>query len=274
MKVGILGFGEVGPFFARQIANVGAKVSAFDTLLDNPSTANDCSARIADCGISRAASALSLVAFNDLIISTVTAANAFDAADSLGDLNGQDFLDLNSVGPATKLRIAEHVVRRGGTCTTGVAMDTVPQKGARVPLLISGPDADRITGTLNGLGLNARSVGQDHEVAPQIKLVRSIFIKGFEAIFAEAMSIAEPLNVWDEVCASLSQTFPGMDWAEIVPYHIARVQTHGARRAAEMLECAEMIEAMGNEADLVRAIAGKHAQVADQSAQIARGTNT
>ena len=136
----------------------------------------------------------------------------------MGELAGQDVLDLNSVGPATKLRIADLISSRGATCTPGVAMDTVPQKGARVPLLLSGPDADRLAGVLSDLGLNARSVGADHCLAAQIKLVRSVFIKGFEAVFAEASAVAQPLGAWDEVCASLNATFPGMDWAQVVPY--------------------------------------------------------
>jgi len=274
MNVGILGFGEAGPIFARQFVDAGVQVWAFDTQLQDGATKQACAANMARCGIRCAETAVALAQRCDLIISTVTATNAFDAVDSLGRLHGHDIVDLNSVAPATKLRIANLVTRRGATCTTGVAMDTVPQKGAQVPILLSGPDADRMADVLNELGLNARSVGPMIETAAQIKLVRSVFIKGFEAVFAEGMSIAEPLGVWGDVCASLGDTFPSMGWAQIVPYHIERVEVHGARRAAEMRECADMIEAAGRNADLTRAISRKHAQVADQVDQIEAGTKT
>ncbi len=262
MRVGILGYGEAGPVFARQALASGAEVWAFDILLNDPALATACRARMAEDGIGCAASATDLAARSDLILSTVTAANALAAAESLGALTGKSLIDLNSVGPATKMQIADRTDQRGGTFTAGVAMDTVPQKGARVPLLLSGPKAEAATKQLNALGLCARNVGRDYGASAQIKLVRSIFIKGFEAVFAEAMDIATPLGVWEEVCASLEQTFPGMDWARLVPYHIGRVEQHGRRRAQEMLECADMIEAAGLDPDLTQAIARKHAKVA------------
>lgn len=146
MNIGVLGFGEAGPFFARHLAQNGATMRAFDVLLDDDATAPDCRPRIVDAGVECAPSAALLAARSDIIISTVTAQNAVEACESLGELPGRDVHDLNSVGPATKLRIADLVTSRGATYTTGVAMDTVPQKGARVLLLLSGPDADRLAG--------------------------------------------------------------------------------------------------------------------------------
>ncbi|PTX53866.1 3-hydroxyisobutyrate dehydrogenase-like beta-hydroxyacid dehydrogenase [Litoreibacter ponti] len=264
MRVGVLGYGEAGPFFARQLRASGLDVCAYDILLGQSQDRAGLQARLKEDGICAAASAIDLAERSDLILSTVTVANAESAALSLGPLKGKTFVDLNSIGPETKTRIAHHVIAQGGNFTAGVAMDTVPQRGVRVPLLLSGPSAELTACMLDDHGLNVRAVGTQYGLSAQIKLTRSIFIKGFEAVFVEAMDIAEETGTWAEVCGSLSDTFPGFDWAELVPYHIARVKAHGERRAQEMLECASMIKAAGLDAALTRAIAAKHRSTANR----------
>lgn len=262
MRVGILGYGEAGPVFARRLRERGCCVSAYDLLLSAPITQKPMALRMKQDGIRCSQSARLLAAESDLILSTVTCGNAVSAALSLGDMSNTDLVDLNSVGPSRKNEIAAVTAKSRGRATSGVAMDTVPQKGADVPLLLSGPYAPQVATTLCNLGLNARCVGSEHSTAAQMKLVRSIFIKGLEAVFVEGKSAADDLEIWDEVCASLTQTFPGLDWAEVVPYHIGRVKDHGARRASEMRECADMLREQGLDDTFTTAISARHLSAA------------
>jgi hypothetical protein len=47
------------------------------------------------------------------------------------------------------------------------------------------------------------------------------------------------------VIASLSNSFPALDWRKIIDYNLERMASHGKRRAAEMEEVAETLRELG-----------------------------
>jgi Domain of unknown function (DUF1932) len=69
-----------------------------------------------------------------------------------------------------------------------------------------------------------------------IKMIRSVMVKGIEALTAEMMLAARAANVEANVLASL-----GDGWAAKVAYNLERMATHGHRRAAEMEEVAKTL---------------------------------
>ncbi|MEM7491349.1 MAG: DUF1932 domain-containing protein, partial [Pseudomonadota bacterium] len=190
------------------------------------------------------------------VLSTVPAAQARRAAEAAVPLDGL-FVDLNSVPPDEKRAIC---ALTGGVA--GVAMDTVPACGAAVPLLLSGARASDAAVRLRAVGLNARAVGADPGRCAEIKLTRSIVVKGLEAVLCEAGAVGDRLGVTAEVLASLARTYPGFDWPALMAYHIDRVRRHGERRADEIEGAAAMAAAAGLDPTLSRAIAAKHRQVA------------
>ena len=68
----------------------------------------------------------------------------------------------------------------------------------------------------------------------------------------------EKAGVLPAVLASLTASYPGMNWAELAPVMPKRVTRHGIRRAAEMREAARMLAEMGFSAALSEAIAETH----------------
>ncbi len=78
-------------------------------------------------------------------------------------------------------------------------------------------------------------------------MVRSVMIKGIEALTLECFFAAARAGVIEEVAASMKNNYPGLDWAKIVPYNLERMASHGERRAAEMEEVADTLRELGVE---------------------------
>lgn len=266
MNVTIIGFGEAGPVFGKQLLEKGVNVTAWDKRQSDTSTADQQIDKTQSLGIHAAKSMYDAVSSANLVISTVTASQAPIAAKQAIEALPTDchWLDLNSVSPSTKKEVNDMVTGRGAVFTEGVAMDTVPSKGAQVPLILCGPKSEALSQLLNKLGLNTRSVSQELGAASTTKLLRSIMIKGMEALFAESMEAASKVGMQDEVLASLQATYPGLNWQDVAGYQLYRATLHANRRAAEMREAQELVNQLGLEPLMTAAIVDRQQNLADR----------
>ena len=132
--------------------------------------------------------------------------------------------------------------------------------GIAVPILTGGPAAGELSARLNGLGMNLTPVAAEYGRASAMKLCRSIIIKGLEALMADCAAASRHWNVEKEVFASLAGTFPSIAWPALSLDMQERVATHGARRAAEMREAADMVAGSGRDASLIVAVADAQAR--------------
>ena len=114
-------------------------------------------------------------------------------------------------------------------------------------MLLAGPHAEAIAPRLAALGMRAPVAGAEVGAAAAIKMVRSVMIKGIEALTLECFLAAARAGVIDEVAASMKNNYPGLDWAKVVPYNLERMASHGERRAAEMEEVADTLRELGVE---------------------------
>jgi hypothetical protein len=76
-------------------------------------------------------------------------------------------------------------------------------------------------------------------------MVRSVMVKGIEAVTLECFLAASRAGVVEEVAASLQNNYPTLDWDRIAAYNIERMASHGLRRAAEMEEVADTLRELG-----------------------------
>jgi 3-hydroxyisobutyrate dehydrogenase-like beta-hydroxyacid dehydrogenase len=266
-KVAIIGFGEAGPVFGRGFLDGGiGRVSAYDILIHDPERKAEQRCKTESLGIVCAEEPSGAVAGADLFVSTVTADQAVAAAHSAAPhlAPGQTYMDLNSVSPRTKAAVGEAVTASGADFVEAVAMDTVPLRGLRVPLLLSGPTATEVAARLNACGLNAEPVGTGIGQASSIKMLRSILIKGLESLIMESMLAAGKLGIQDRILASVQSTFPGIDWQKEAGYYLSRAAIHGKRRAAEMEAVAETVADLGFEPVMARAIAWRERWISEQ----------
>ncbi len=87
--------------------------------------------------------------------------------------------------------------------------------------------------------------------ASSIKMIRSVMVKGLEALTAECFLAADAAGVTEAVRASLDASWPGTDWGAKADYNLERMMAHGIRRAAEMEEVAKTLDAEPNAATMV-----------------------
>ena len=245
-RVALIGFGEAGEAFVRAPGWRG-ETRAWDLLPERR-------AAMAACGVETGGDAAAALADRAFLLSLVTADSALAAARDYAALlpAGALWCDMNSVAPDTKREAAAAIEAAGGRYVDVAVMAPV-DKGLAVPLLLAGPHALAARPLLEALGFtNLRVVGDDVGRASAIKMIRSVMVKGLEALSWECMAAAEAAGVLDEVTASLDASEKPAGWAERFAYNRERMETHGARRAAEMEESARTLEALGVEPVMTR----------------------
>jgi 3-hydroxyisobutyrate dehydrogenase-like beta-hydroxyacid dehydrogenase len=128
-----------------------------------------------------------------------------------------------------------------------------------VPLLVSGPDAGEARAALSALGFTRAAIAGDRiGQASAIKMIRSVMVKGLEALTAECALAAERAGVRDQVIASLDASWAEQSWAERFDYNLERMMQHGNRRAAELEEVAATLADLGIDPAMTSAAAGLH----------------
>src|SRR5215469_2634549 len=247
-RIAFIGFGEAGQAIAAGLHDADAAVmAAWDILF--PQGAGKKLQRAADAsGVHCAASAADAVRQAELVISAVTAASSGEAAESVkAHLRGDPFfLDINSVSPGRKQDTAKMLGSAARYVDVAVLAPIHPARH-QTPMLLAGPDSQAVAPTLAGLGMRASIAGTEIGAAAAIKMVRSVMIKGIEALTLECFLAAARAGVIEEVAASMKNNYPGLDWTKTVPYNLERMASHGERRAAEMEESADTLRELGIE---------------------------
>lgn len=244
-RLTLIGFGEAGRTFAAA-GGWRAQTSAFDIKTQGSgAAAAEMRAAYAAQGLIGCETSAEALAGAEIILSLVTADQATPAAlDAAQHLTpGALFCDMNSVSPGRKRANAVAIEAAGGRYVDVAVMAPVQPAALNVPLLISGPHGDDAAAELRSIGYNKiQDCGTEIGAASATKMVRSVMIKGIEALTAEMMLAADAAGVMQGVLASL-----GGDWAEKADYNLDRMLAHGTRRAAEMEEVAQTLRELGLE---------------------------
>ncbi|GIX13536.1 MAG: hypothetical protein KatS3mg118_1495 [Paracoccaceae bacterium] len=200
-------------------------------------------------------SAPEAVAGADLVFCLVTADQAVEAARAAapGLAPGALWFDGNSCSPGAKRRAARLVEAAGGRYVDMAIMAPVHPARHRVPILLAGPAAAAGAEALERLDMRPRVAGEEVGRASAIKMIRSVMVKGIEALSAECVMAAVRAGVAEEVLASLDASHPGAGWAQRTGYNLERMQVHGLRRAAEMEEVARTLRELGLPAAMAEA---------------------
>jgi 3-hydroxyisobutyrate dehydrogenase-like beta-hydroxyacid dehydrogenase len=245
-RVSFIGFGEAGQAIASGLREAGIeRIAAWDILFPQAEGAR-LQAAGQKAGIRLASSAADAVAQTDMVIAAVTAASSLEAARSVAPhLSGNPYyLDINSVSPGRKQETAKLLGDKARYIDVAVVAAIHPKRH-RTPLLVAGPHAEAAAPLLREMEMELKVVGDAVGGAAAIKMIRSVMIKGIEALTLECFLSAARAGVLDEVTASLKNNYPGLDWAKLSEYNLERMASHGERRAAEMEESAATLRELG-----------------------------
>ena len=244
-SVAFIGFGEAGLAIAETLAASGRAdgMRAYDIKLDDRDGGAAMRARIEDAGLTACATAKEAVEGAEIVICVVTADQAAKATGTAARhlAAGALWLDMNSCAPGTKQIAAGPVNAAGGTYVDVAVMAPITPRGHETPMLAASAEPDSVAARLAEAGLAPRFVGSDIGRASTIKMLRSVMVKGMEALTVECFRAAVRAGVADEVASSLDASESGLGWAAQTAYNMERMTAHGIRRAAEMREVAKTL---------------------------------
>ena len=116
-----------------------------------------------------------------------------------GLANGALFLDCDSCAPQTKERTAKEVDAAGARYVDVAVMAPVHPRLHRTPLLISGMHAKDAAGALAALDMSATIHDGPVGSSSAIKMIRSIMMKGLEALVCECVLAGRKAGVIETV---------------------------------------------------------------------------
>ncbi len=253
--IAFIGFGEAAQAFVTGWRGQPWRIAAYDIKTDTEATAEAKRADYVRTGVSGADTAAEAFAGAQAVFSLVTADQALIAARNAAPHlpSGTLFFDGNSCAPGTKRRAAEAIEAAGGRYVDMAIMAPVHPKLHKVPVLLGGPHAAAALDVANAHDMAAQAVPGEVGAASSMKMIRSVMMKGLEALVLECVLAGRKAGVDAAVLNSLDASFPGFDWKRRAAYMMERAATHGFRRAAEMREVARTVDELGLDSGMSRA---------------------
>ena len=233
MIVAILGIGEAGGMFARDLITKGIQVRGWDP---NPRNLPD--------ELDFASSNPDAVSGADIVLSvnwaSVSVSVASEVASSLRP--GQLFADMNTSAPQLKREIARIIDKTGALFVDAALMDPVPPKGLGTQVYASGSGAKQFEEMMTPLGMPVTYLNTEAGDAATHKLVRSIMYKGVAAVILECLEAAEALHMTEYARMQMLKII--YDEPMIDRFVTGSIK-HAKRRVEEMEAVVEMLNSIG-----------------------------
>jgi 3-hydroxyisobutyrate dehydrogenase-like beta-hydroxyacid dehydrogenase len=265
-RIGFIGFGEAAFWIARGLRGQGiTDTVAYDLHTWTPKRGDIIRERALESGTRLLPTLPETPRACDILVSAVTASAAQDVGEQAAPhLDARHlYVDINSASPAVKQAIDKAVTGRGARFAEAAVMSTVPPLGHRVPMLLCGSGARAFADLMEPYGMQLEVLDGPVGSASAIKMFRSVVIKGLEALVLECLLGAEQYGAGERIFASVSATFPGIDWNQMAHYLIGRTVLHGERRAHEMEEVARTLSDVGVDPIMASATARRLRWLAD-----------
>jgi 3-hydroxyisobutyrate dehydrogenase-like beta-hydroxyacid dehydrogenase len=242
IKIGIIGFGEVGYIFSKAMYESSADVTVYDILLNQIDKAEDVQKRIQETG-NKYDSCENVVKNSSIILSTVITQVAKDvASECIKYLSpGQIYIDLNSTSPSVKIDLNKIIEPTGANFVEGAILGAVGATGANTRILTAGEKGQEVANILSKYGLNVSFYSSEIGKASMFKMLRSIFSKGIEIILLEMLVAGKRAGIekdlWEDITHFMtSKSFDkiGSNW----------MQSHAIAHERRYYEMVQVIETM------------------------------
>ena len=250
-QVGLLGFGEAGQSIAKSLINKNKiKVAAYDKNYKKLKIKNNNQIKLTN-------NLKELAKSSKIIISVVTADQSFIAAKSIYKFLGKDhiYFDGNSVSPGTKKK-TEKINKKIRYIDMAI-MAPINPNGYQTKILLSGNNQKESNQFLKKYKFNYEWKGKEIGSAAVVKMLRSIMIKGTEALLTETVTAANKIGLDDKILKSAEKTLNMKNITGLADYFMERCALHGLRRAEEMNEVVKTLKELKSLNFMASAIA-KH----------------
>jgi 3-hydroxyisobutyrate dehydrogenase-like beta-hydroxyacid dehydrogenase len=246
--IGFIGFGEAGWNFSAGLrdANPDLRITAYDIRFPGEAALRD-KAKALD--VTPVDAVDGSIAEPDMVLSFVVAKASVQVAEASAALMraGQFYIDCNSTSPQMKQMVETTLSESPARMVDSAVMSGLPGNRHEVPMNLSGPGAGEAAELLNALGCVSTAMGEVVGAASALKMMRSVMMKGIDALLLECIEGARHYGAAEAALASMVDAYPSIDWVSRAPKSLSRASEHSARRASEMREVAETLRAVGVE---------------------------
>jgi 3-hydroxyisobutyrate dehydrogenase len=240
MKIGIIGAGEVGLTYARPWSASGHEITLCDL---NPSSAAKAFAE--ESGLKISTSIADVVPDCDVVVSCVFGTVSLAVAEqALGSMQRDAlYVDMTTADPNQIRSAAQRAAQLQIQYVDVAILGAIALTHEKTNLLGAGVGIDRAVSLYTSAGAPLKQVeGGAAGDAASLKILRSVFTKGLEALTIECFMAAEKQGVTDKLHDALSD----IDQASLRDFLGALIRTHvvhAPRRLKEVEEAERQLRA-------------------------------
>jgi 3-hydroxyisobutyrate dehydrogenase-like beta-hydroxyacid dehydrogenase len=198
-----------------------------------------------------------------LVVSVVPGAASEEVAERVLAAISADacFADLTAAPPEAKERAAA----RHEFYADGAVLGTVATSGHEVPIAAAGGGAERFRELVAPAGLRVEVLaGAEAGTAARLKLVRSVYMKGRDALVLETMLAARRLGIEEAVVRSIVGPGEQVPFADLSERVLRALAVHAGRRAQELESSAALLRELGVEPTMADAGAERLRRLAER----------
>lgn len=236
-RIGIIGYGEAGQAIAQGLcSNRASPISVFDIKFNDGKSRESLRLKAKEQGVIVEADMESLIVNNDIILSVVTGEVATQVVrDSLPYINeGKVYVDMNTVSPRGKMLMGELIEKKGGSFVEVAILGAIASYGFKSPMLVCGKKGNQLVNLLGNMGFNVTFISKEIGKASYMKMLRSVFAKGVEALLLEMLVGAQRCNLVQPLMDAIVKHMDGSPFEEIANTWITTHVIHAERRTEEM----------------------------------------
>jgi 3-hydroxyisobutyrate dehydrogenase-like beta-hydroxyacid dehydrogenase len=248
VRLGLVGFGEVGTAFAAGLGKNGlAAIAAYDPRAVSGPYSASLKERAAEMGVTLVHTLAELARRSTLLLGVVPGTQSVAVARSLRPMLNADhiYVDLAAATPNLKQSVASILGPTQAQLADGAIMSTPREDGYRVLILTSGPAAHRFESLMKPWGMRITAIDGAMGEASGIKILRSVFTKGLEALLVECVLACHRYGLEQQVLGSIADWMDQRPFMQTLNLLLVTDAIHAGRRSTEAAMSAKTLRQAG-----------------------------
>lgn len=261
MKIGFIGFGEAAFCICSGFKEQGTSgIVAYDALANDEKMGKLVHDRVSQAGVTLYETAIAVAQEVDVLFAAVPSSYTLDVCKSVLPAlrKNQIYVDVSASTPQVKKQVWALLENTGVLFADAAMLGSLPQDRHRVPITASGNGAKAFFDAMTPHEMRITCVEGGAGAASAIKLVRSVYMKGWAALMIEMLQAADAYNVSADVISSVGQSMDGIDFKTHLKRMVTGTAIHAKRRSAELKGSIQMLEECGLDDTMTAAAKHKH----------------
>lgn len=250
-RLGFVGFGEAAFHLAKGLGSEGVSgIVAYDVGLDTDLPYKETLLKRAGEACAGLASSLEeLIDQSDVVVAAVPAKYTEETLRQILCFIRKDMLvvDVTTALPDIKERMEQAFSAEGAFYADSAMLGPLPVYAHRVPMLASGSGASKWHDLMTPFHMSITVVEGYAGNASRIKLVRSVFMKGLEALLTETFVFAHRCGIESVILDSISETMNKTTFQNTARRLLCADVIHSERRSFEVSEAIALMKEIGLE---------------------------